>query len=763
MNKVKSILLFLTLLLFVFSFTPKALAEVTITPWDTTTQLPYLLASQTSYIYNSKLYIIAGSAETGNDRDEIISSTQNSDGTISNWTNNSAVLPEATLLHATSTSQDKKFVYVLGGSEENPGSAMGIVNTVFVGLTNSLGDITSWQASSNPIPYPAILGQAIVIGNRIYFAGGEDDGGTIHSDISFATINNDGSLNTWQLAGNLPVPLKSFSMLVDNSGNILIIGGQTTDGIPQSAVYKTSLQTDGTINSWQTMTPLPQTFYRGGAVLEGNTIFVVGGFINDTINPAIRSNKVFIGELDSGNNLGAWIESPNSLPLSACCGTLNYLNGYLYWAGGYDTTQGYVDNVYYAKVTNGNTNTGPLSVPYFSQKSQPWGSTEYDHAQSLDFSPINMSQWGCAVTSAAMVLKFYGMNALPNGTALDPGSLNQWLNANNGYLTGKDSSGNYSYLDWTSIGKLARAAQLAGKSPTDVMVKVIRAPSENTFSSQFDADFAQQIPDIVQTHSALTSSHFVVTTGKTTNSYTINDPFWNNPTLASFNNNVDEVVRLIPSHTDLSYITIVVDPTVNIFVTDANGEREGNNGSQTFDEIPNAVYGPENPIGSPTDNSTFGIGVNRLLLPTPMDGNYTITLSSQTAQTFTLNISTIETDGTSQIKTISGVVDPQDSSTFTLNYSNTQPSTTSATAVTVQSTINDINALYQLHLISFSTYTALSATLQNALTHQKSHPTTEKGTINADESIILSQKNSGGITQSTYNILHADFLALEQM
>src|SRR3989338_5941616 len=77
------------------------------------------------------------------------------------------------------------------------------------------------------------------------------------------------------------------------------------------------------------------------------------------------------------------------------------------------------------------------TVPYFSQIDPTWGSQEYDSGNTLDlWCGSTLAQCGCAVTSAAMLLKYYGVDKSPTGESTDPGTLNNWLKANRGYIGG---------------------------------------------------------------------------------------------------------------------------------------------------------------------------------------------------------------------------------------------------------------------------------------------------------------------------------------
>lgn len=87
--------------------------------------------------------------------------------------------------------------------------------------------------------------------------------------------------------------------------------------------------------------------------------------------------------------------------------------------GAYDPTN-FLDNF---KIES-TTDKINLSVPLIKQTNAFWANQTYDNAQSWSPHFKTISDWGCALTSYAMVLNYYGYNKLPNGQALDPGTLN---------------------------------------------------------------------------------------------------------------------------------------------------------------------------------------------------------------------------------------------------------------------------------------------------------------------------------------------------
>ena len=366
-----------------------------------------------------------------------------------------------------------------------------------------------------------------------------------------------------------------------------------------------------------------------------------------------------------------------------------------------------------------NNPTTILSVPYFSQNSLPWGPTEYDNSSGKISNPT-MDRWGCAVTSAAMVLNYHNIKKMPDGTDLDPGSLNVWLKNNKGYLTGYNNiDGFYSYFNWPVIGKLTKQLFDAGRANVKLMHK--RAYPSNNTTIILNEDL-KKFPDILGVNNSQTLSHFVVAKGKSNNTYSINDPEWNYPTLNSFNNSYTQVDRYIPSSTNLSYLVAVVNPSVELLITNPQNSKTGkhfyNNQIQEFNEINNASYSYQAPIGNPNDQNTLeelGTGVNEFLLPEPENGKYEIKLSSNNSGFYEINITSFENDGDDTLNKITGIISSNNDETIEVDYSQENSNNSgSKKIVTFQTLIDDIKESQSLNLINKGLSSSLIALLRNA-------------------------------------------------
>lgn len=197
------IFVFLSIVLF-----PGQIFAVDITnQWFSTTPI-YPSASHVSFSFGNKIYIVGGSAATGQSHFDVISNIPNSDGTLNSWINETN-LPVAPIFHSVARKDDN--VYIIGGREENSGSINDFIPKVYLGRLNQDGSINNWQ-EQNPLPKKLGMGAAAIIGDRIYFAGGFNNN-EISNKVYSASINADGTLGSWIESGVMPQSKFGFGMV----------------------------------------------------------------------------------------------------------------------------------------------------------------------------------------------------------------------------------------------------------------------------------------------------------------------------------------------------------------------------------------------------------------------------------------------------------------------------------------------------------------------------------------------------------------------
>ncbi len=235
-------------------------------------------------------------------------------------------------------------------------------------------------------------GAAAVFGSTIYFVGGINGRGNT-GEIYYINMNADGSLNTggWNAesmggfrgAGAQNVSYESVYTRANPSsagtspGNMYIFGGCTNTNNAActgytGAVYKCDIGTDSSISNCSTSGQLQIGTVQGatgtglggmGGTVYANYIYLIGGAA-----PGISGlSTVYYAEINNSNNVvavsgSAWTLASNQIPVSSEYASAFGYNGYLYVVGGYNSTDGVLDSVEFAKISTSDGSIGAFST-----------------------------------------------------------------------------------------------------------------------------------------------------------------------------------------------------------------------------------------------------------------------------------------------------------------------------------------------------------------------------------------------------------------
>lgn len=193
-----------------------------------------------------------------------------------------------------------------------------------------------------------------------------------------------------------------------------------------------------------------------------------------------------------------------------------------------------------------------LDVPYFSQRDPSWKDLEYDSASRWAKAPDanTVERWGCALSSAAMILNYYGISEIEPGVQVNPLHLNDWLNAQpDGYVGD-------GLVNWIALTRLAY--QFHQRHP-------LTASLEYTYDRLTMDEMTQQFQNAKPVILEL-PKHFVVATGirHNDNSVFIHDPFYDRQTIDLTNSQPISSRIFSQSFTDLSYIFVTHKPGVTV-------------------------------------------------------------------------------------------------------------------------------------------------------------------------------------------------------
>lgn len=317
--------------------------------------------------------------------------------------------------------------------------------------------------------------------------------------------------------------------------------------------------------------------------------------------------------------------------------------------GGAFPTEIWFDNIVVTSLDNSTPTPTPtpiptfnLNVPLLKQTSNPWKSQVYDSANKWAPTNSTINSWGCALTSGAMILKYHGINKLPNGTNLNPGTLNSWLKSQ------KDGYIGTGWVNWLALSRLSKLAKSINNITAFDALQYNRTGIGD--KNKLTADINNLLPDILEV-----PGHFIVAKGINGATFNINDPYYNINTLNDYSNTFSTLGTYTPSYTDLSYIMLSTDPNITIVLKNSNGNTVG----ESFIQQP--LVNDDNP---PQANSTIKI----FYLPTPNGGNYTLQLSSSSKQNYSLNVYFYNIAGEVKIINIKGDLNKNKQDNFVLNF-----------------------------------------------------------------------------------------------
>jgi len=198
----------------------------------------------------------------------------------------------------------------------------------------------------------------------------------------------------------------------------------------------------------------------------------------------------------------------------------------------------------------------------FKQNDPLWAAKIYDHADLWSKEP-DMSNWACALSSAAMLFRAYGYHYLPNGEEIDPWSLNQWLmTQSDGYIAD-------GLLNWLVLSRLSK---ILSDENSNLLPKLEfsyfkGSEEENLAMLKNNLD-----NDAVQI--AATTKHFFLVNDYliNQNDFAIRDPLYEYDLLSERSDKIDSLRLFKPSFTDLSYLLLVLPKEIVFSLANETGE-----------------------------------------------------------------------------------------------------------------------------------------------------------------------------------------------
>jgi hypothetical protein len=284
------------------------------------------------------------------------------------------------------------------------------------------------------------------------------------------------------------------------------------------------------------------------------------------------------------------------------------------------------------------------SFPHFKQDDPTWAKEEYNHATKWSSSGTGIEDYGCALTSAAMILHAHDITTLPDDQEIDPSTLNAWLR------TQKDGYVGSGLLNFAAITRLTRELhELRGTTKLEYGRENIEPAAVAGQEINDDRPVVLQI-----------SGHFLVGYDQENGDFLIKDPAYDYTHFSEHATQLVSTRTFTPSNTDLSYIIITHDPTLSLQLTNHLGEVVA---TSRLEHLSSPLTGSSSP--------TTAI----LEFAKPETGTYSISIQGEIFSDYSLDLYTYDLLGmvtqTTQSGTLGGVM-----TTYTLEYSKQAPSTT---------------------------------------------------------------------------------------
>lgn len=291
--------------------------------------------------------------------------------------------------------------------------------------------------------------------------------------------------------------------------------------------------------------------------------------------------------------------------------------------GSISSSFSYFDNILVTSISD------ELPVPEFKQTDPEWGDHIYDTAESWSTNPT-IARYGCATSSVAMILNYHGIDQFKDGTAINPDTLNSWLNTQNDGYIGEG------LINWYAVTRLTRELSDHYGTPKLEYAKI----TEDSYTSTIEEIEAER-PAILQI-----DGHFLVANGilNQGTDIAINDPFYDYDSFSEHNKELLSARMFTPSYTDLSNIVIYHEPNVFIEIADADGNTMA---ASLTDEyiIPRGDNPPETTKR-----------LSETTISKPSDGIYTISVSQSTYSPYSFDVFSYDIEGNVSVSKVTGYV-----------------------------------------------------------------------------------------------------------
>ena len=279
-------------------------------------------------------------------------------------------------------------------------------------------------------------------------------------------------------------------------------------------------------------------------------------------------------------------------------------------------------------------------VPHFSQRDSTWKDEEYD------FTKQSIEHLGCALTSATMVLKYHGINNLPNSSPLNVLSLNNWLSVNS------DKWWRQGMTSWTAIKKLTQEIYKQDNSSPVLSYKRIN-PSTFTKINEIITDKQHPLIFEIDDNQSPSGVHYVVADGllHPGPGYSIIDPYnVNRATFIPLGNNLVSVGYFYPKEIDFGYLILHADKNLDVSLSNSNfAQSKLSSIINVQNVISNLSFEQKLPLLNDVTQIPYGNPYLEYYAEDPESGVYNLVLSAENEGWYEFEIYAYDQEGNEKV------------------------------------------------------------------------------------------------------------------
>jgi hypothetical protein len=212
------------------------------------------------------------------------------------------------------------------------------------------GTIGTW-VSEPPLPVAAggLVGD--IVAGVLVVAGGTTPSGVTDQAYS-SVIQADGSLAPWQPAGTVLEPRMHASSLTRGS-TMWILGGFNNQTVYGDIVSAT-VRADGTVSTWAPAGMLPGPLSHFSLTLLDDYVYIAGGLAASAFDDPPDLAGVWRGQIEADGTIGNWTQMTSLLVAEATHASFSY-GGYLYVCGGINDVPAQEDRCWRSPVLSDHT------------------------------------------------------------------------------------------------------------------------------------------------------------------------------------------------------------------------------------------------------------------------------------------------------------------------------------------------------------------------------------------------------------------------